>query len=197
MNQSILQSAIIGLPVENKNLQEEPISINIVIPQKEIKEITKLEIIELKKPQESKKEQTVITIPDKKQLEVIEKPELNKVIIDPKGCDSIIEDVETGFGPEQTLVVPNCPPKKEYKLPLFKENYLNEFKEESEKALARYNLGVYSKSEIDNIVSKIIEENNNFVTKSEVEGMLQELDFVDSILKSYADYQIPNNLFKL
>ena len=197
MNQSILQSAIIGLPVENKNLQEEPISINIVIPQKEIKEITKLEIIELKKPQESKKEQTVITIPDKKQLEVIEKPELNKVIIDPKGCDSIIEDVETGFGPEQTLVVPNCPPKKEYKLPLFKENYLNEFKEESEKALARYNLGVYSKSEIDNIVSKIIEENNNFVTKSEVEEMLQELDFVDSILKSYADYQIPNNLFKL
>ena len=162
MNQSILQSAIIGLPVENKNLQKDPISINIVIPQKEIK-----------------------------------KPELNKVIIDPKNCDSIIEDVETGFGPEQTLVVPNCPPKKEYKLPLFKENYLNEFKEESEKALARHNLGVYSRKEIDNIVSKIIQENNNFVTKSEVEGMLQELDFVDSVLKSYVDYQIPDNLFKL
>lgn len=197
MNQSILQSAIIGLPVENKNLREEPISINIVIPQKEVKEVTKLEIIELKKVEEVKQNQTIITIPKNEQLEVDKKPELNKVIIDPKNCDSIIEDVETGFGPEQTLIVPNCPPKKEFKLPLFKENYLNEFKEESEKALARYNLGVYSKTEIDNIVSKIVQENNNFVTKSQVEGMLQELDFVDSVLKSYVDYQIPDNLFKL
>lgn len=196
MNQSILQSAIIGLPVENNNLQEDPISINIVVPKIEIKEETKLEIIELKKPQKQEKKQTIITIPKKQEPEPIKNPELNKVIIDPKSCDSIIEDVETGFGPEQTITIPDCPKKKHF-THLYKENYLGEFKEESEKALARYNLGVYSKAEIDEVVSKIVQENDNFVTKSQVEGMLQELDFVDSVLKSYADYQIPSDLFKL
>ena len=166
MNQSILQSAIIGeLPVENKGLQETLISINI-------------------------------TIPKKKETNIVQKPKLNKVVIDSKNCDSIIENVDTGFGPEQIISIPDCPKKKHY-THLYKENYLGEFKEESEKALARYNLGVYSKTEIDNIVSKIIQENNNFVTKSEVQGMLQELDFVNSVLKSYVDYQIPDNLFKL
>lgn len=196
MNQSILQSAIIGLPVDNSSLQENPIPINIVIPQKEIKEQTKLEIIELKKPQKQEQKQTIITIPKKQEPEPIKKPELNKAIIDPKSCDSIIEDVETGFGPEQIITIPDCKKKKHF-VHLYKENYLGEFKEESEKALARYNLGVYSKQEIDEVVSKIIQENNNFVTKSQVEGMLKELDFVDSVLKSYADYQIPNDLFKL
>lgn len=197
MNQSILQSAIIGeLPVENKDLQETPISTNIVIPQKEIKEKPKLEIIELEKPKKQENQYTIITIPKKEGTNIVQKPELNKVVIDSKNCDSIIEDVDTGFGPEQIISIPDCPKKKHY-THLYKENYLGEFKEESEKALARYNLGVYSKTEIDNIVSKIIQENNNFVTKSEVQGMLQELDFVDSVLKSYVDYQIPDNLFKL
>lgn len=196
MNQSILQSAIIGLPVEKNNLQENPTSINIVVPKIEIKEETKLEIIELKKPQKQEKKQTIITIPKKQEPEPIKNPELNKVIIDPKSCDSIIEDVETGFGPEQIITIPDCPKKKHF-THLYKENYLGEFKEESERALARYNLGVYSKAEIDEVVSKIVQENNNFVTKSQVEGMLQELDFVDSVLKSYADYQIPSDLFKL
>jgi hypothetical protein len=39
--------------------------------------------------------------------------------------------------------------------------------------------------------------NNNFITRKEVQNMIANLDFVDSTLKSYADYQIPNNLFKL
>lgn len=196
MNQSILQSAIIGLPVEKKDPQEDPISINIVIPKKEVKEKPKLEIIELEKPQKEQEKQITITIPENNQEETTKNPELNKVIVDSKNCDSIIEDVETGFGPEQTITIPKCHKKKHF-LPLYKENYLSEFKEESEKALARYNLGVYSKTEMDTIVSKIVQENNNFVTKPQVEKMLQELDFVDSVLKSYVDYQIPNNLFKL
>lgn len=196
MNQSILQSAIIGLPVEEQSIQEDPISINIVIPKKEIKEQSKLEIIELKKVQEKQEEPIIISIPEKIKEKTNEKPELTKVIIGSKNCDSIINDLETGFGPEQTITIPKCHKKKHF-LPLYKENYLGEFKEESEKALARYNLGVYSKSEVDSIVSKIVQENNNFITKSQVEKMLQELDFVDSVLKSYVDYQIPNNLFKL
>ena len=56
----------------------------------------------------------------------------------------------------------------------------------------------FSKEEIDKIVGQIVENNNNnFITRKEVQNMIANLDFVDSTLKSYADYQIPNNLFKL
>lgn len=109
--------------------------------------------------------------------------------------DSIIEDIETGFGECNTAYI-ECK-KPNYKVCLFKENYLSEFKTEIEKQIARNNLGVYSKQEIDNILEKIVSENKDFITKTEVEKMLDELDFVDSILKSNADYEIPEDLFKI
>ena len=112
-----------------------------------------------------------------------------------KNPDSIIENIDTGFGCDNQLVI-DCP-KPKYKTHLCKENYLGEFKTESEKTLARNNLGVYSKEEIDKIVSQIVENNNNFITRKEVQNIIADLDFVDSTLKSYVDYQIPNNLFKL
>lgn len=112
-----------------------------------------------------------------------------------KNPDSVIGTIDTGFGCDNQLVI-DCP-KPQYKTHLCKENYLGEFKTESEKTLARTNLGVYSKEEIDKIVGKIVENNNNFITKKEVQNMIADLDFVDSTLKSYVDYQIPNNLFKL
>ena len=113
-----------------------------------------------------------------------------------KNPDSVIGAIDTGFGCDNQLVI-DCP-KPQYKTHLCKENYLGEFKTESEKTLARTNLGVYSKEEIDKIVGKIVENNNNnFITKKEVQNMIADLDFVDSTLKSYVDYQIPNNLFKL
>ena len=112
-----------------------------------------------------------------------------------KNPDSIIENIDTGFGCYNQLVI-DCP-KPKYKTHLCKENYLGEFKTESEKTLARNNLGVYSKEEIDKIVSQIVENNNNFITRKEVQNIIADLDFVDSTLKSYVDYQIPNNLFKL
>lgn len=111
------------------------------------------------------------------------------------GEDSIIESIDTGFGCTNHIAIPHCKPK--YKSFLCKENYLGEFKTETEKSLARYNLGVYSKQEIDDIVGKILIENNNFVTKKEVQNMISELDFVNSTLRSYANYQIPDDLFKL
>lgn len=112
-----------------------------------------------------------------------------------KNPDSVIGSIDTGFGCDNQIVI-DCP-KPKYKTHLCKENYLGEFKTESEKTLARNNLGVYSKEEIDKIVGQIVENNNNFVTRKEVQNMIANLDFVDSTLKSYADYQIPNNLFKL
>lgn len=114
-----------------------------------------------------------------------------------KNPDSVIGSIDTGFGCDNQIVI-DCP-KPKYKTHLCKENYLGEFKTESEKTLARNNLGVYSKEEIDKIVGQIVENNNNnnFITRKEVQNMIANLDFVDSTLKSYADYQIPNILFKL
>lgn len=109
--------------------------------------------------------------------------------------DSIIEEVETGFG-ECNKAYLDCKTKT-YKVCLFKENYLSEFKTEIEKQIARNNLGVYSKKEIDDILEKIVSENKDYITKTEVEKMLDELDFVDSILKSNANYEIPEDLFKI
>lgn len=108
--------------------------------------------------------------------------------------DSVIESVDTGFGCDNQIVI-DCP-KPKYKTHLCKENYLGEFKTEFEKALARTNLGVYSKEEIDKIVGQIVED-NNFATKEEVQNIVANLDFVNSTLKSHVDYQIPNDLFKL
>lgn len=108
---------------------------------------------------------------------------------------SVIENIETGFGCDNQLVV-ECP-KPEYKTHLCKENYLSEFKTEAEKVLARNNLGVYSKKEIDIIIGGIIENHSQYVTKNEVESMVSNLNFVNSTLKAYANYLIPDNLFNL
>ena len=123
-------------------------------------------------------------------------PEINLSCKIPKkkNPDSVIGSIDTGFGCDNQIVI-DCP-KPKYKTHLCKENYLGEFKTESEKTLARNNLGIYSKEEIDKIVGQIV-ENNNLITRKEVQNMIANLDFVDSTLKSYADYQIPNNLFKL
>ena len=123
-------------------------------------------------------------------------PEINLSCKVPKkkNPDSVIGSIDTGFGCDNQIII-DCP-KPKYKTHLCKENYLGEFKTESEKTLARNNLGIYSKEEIDKIVGQIV-ENNNLITRKEVQNMIANLDFVDSTLKSYADYQIPNNLFKL
>lgn len=196
MNKSILQSAITGFPTEDKPLQEKPV-INITIPEKPKKEEKKLEIIEIKKPEPEPEQQKpiVINIPDVQVQETII-PELIKALGQSKNCSSILESIESGFGPEQTITIPNCP-KPQYYTHLYKENYLSEFKTEEDKQKARDNLGVYSKEYIDKILSDIVHNNGDFVTKDYFNEAIQNLDFVNSIAKSYADYQIPEDLFKL
>lgn len=112
-----------------------------------------------------------------------------------KEDDSIIDFVDTGFGTNNTITL-ECP-KSEFKTPLFKENYLIEFGSETEKELIRFNLDVYSKKEVNNLISHIIvgDVNGDFVTKDEVNVMLG--DYVSSFSQSYALYDIPNNLFPL
>lgn len=110
--------------------------------------------------------------------------------------ESIKNTVNTGFNKADQLVV-DCP---EHSLvtPLLKENFLSEFREKTEKQLARQNLDIYSRTEVDNLVNyNITLINNNFVKKSELENIIEGLGYVDSTLKSYIDYQIPEELFKL
>ena len=109
--------------------------------------------------------------------------------------DSVIDSVDTGFGECKTIE--NSCPKPTFKSHLYKENYLSEFKTETEKALARNHLGVYGKSETVAIIKQEIGSLQSFIKKEEVEKMIADLDFVNSTLKAFADYQIPENLFKL
>lgn len=125
----------------------------------------------------------------------------DKPVISPEQCcvkekNSIMDTIDTGFGGNNTIIQECSKPK--YKVPLYKENYLSEFKEETEKAKARENLEIYSKQEVNKLVSEIVaNDTGTFITILEVKEMLEDLDFVDSTLKGKANYDIPNNLFKL
>lgn len=106
--------------------------------------------------------------------------------------DSIIGDLDTGFGADQTLVI-ECKKKPEFKTHLYKESYLGEFKSETEKTLVRNNLGVYSKEETHLIIKEGV---SHLITKKEVEEIVKDLDYTTSRSKTYVNYTIPENLFK-
>lgn len=105
--------------------------------------------------------------------------------------------IDSGFGCDDKLTI-NCP-KPELHTHLCKENYLGEFKEESEKALARDNLGVYSKDEISKVLADVVAniDTSIFITKKEVYNLVENLDFVNSSIKTNIDYEIPEQLFSL
>ena len=105
--------------------------------------------------------------------------------------------IDSGFGCDDKLTI-NCP-KPELHTHLCKENYLGEFKEESEKALARDNLGVYSKDEVSKVLEDAVAniDTSIFITKKEVYNLVENLDFVNSSIKTNIDYEIPEQLFSL
>lgn len=105
--------------------------------------------------------------------------------------------IDSGFGCDDKLTI-NCP-KPELHTHLCKENYLGEFKEESEKALARNNLGVYSKDEVSKVLADVVAniDTSIFITKKEVYNLVENLDFVNSSIKANIDYEIPEQLFSL
>ena len=109
--------------------------------------------------------------------------------------ESVKETVDTGFG-EGTLHK-ECPQPKlvEY---LRQDKHLSEFRTETDKELARQNLGVYSSTKIDELLKEITNSVGSiYVTKTEMQEAIAGLDFVDSTLKAYAPYEVPNNLFRL
>ena len=105
--------------------------------------------------------------------------------------------IDSGFGCDNTLAV-DCP-KPELHTHLCKENYLGEFKAESEKELARNNLGVYSKDEVNKVLTDAVEnlDTSIFITKKEVYNLVENLEFVNSSIKANIDYEIPEQLFSL
>lgn len=105
--------------------------------------------------------------------------------------------IDSGFSCDDKLTT-NCP-KPQLHTHLCKENYLGEFKEESEKALARDNLGVYSKDEVSKVLEDAVAnlDTSIFITKKEVYNLVENLDFVNSTIKANIDYEIPEQLFNL
>lgn len=109
--------------------------------------------------------------------------------------ESVKSTVDTGFG-EGTLHK-ECPQPElvEY---LRSDKHLSEFRTETDKELARQNLGVYSSTKVDQLLQEITNSVGSiYVTKKEVNQMISDLDFVNSTLKAYANYEIPNNLFRI
>jgi len=103
--------------------------------------------------------------------------------------------MDTGFG-EGTLHK-ECP-QPELVQYLRKDKYLSEFQTATDKELARQNLGVYSSTKVDQLLKEITNSVGSiYMTKVEVTAALANLDFVNSTLKAYAPYEVPNNLFRL
>ena len=109
--------------------------------------------------------------------------------------ESVKDTIDTGFG--QGTLHKECPTPElvEY---LIKGNHLSEFKTDIDKELARQNLEVYSSTQVNELLEQITNSVGSiYVTKKEVMQIIDNLDFVDSTLKSYANYEIPSNLFRL
>ena len=109
--------------------------------------------------------------------------------------ESVKDTIDTGFG--QGTLHKECPTPElvEY---LIKDNHLSEFKTDIDKELARQNLEVYSSTQVNELLEQITNSVGSiYVTKKEVMQIVDNLDFVDSTLKSYANYEIPSNLFRL
>ena len=109
--------------------------------------------------------------------------------------ESVKDTIDTGFG--QGTLHKECPTPElvEY---LNKSNHLSEFKTDTDKELARQNLEVYSSTQVNELLEQITNSVGSiYVTKKEVMQIVDNLDFVDSTLKSYANYEIPSNLFRL
>ncbi len=167
--------------------KEEPIKPKIVIPAIKKEEIiVEKEIIQLPQIVEPPKQTYGIIHNEQPVIKQEPTQEINK--------DSILDKIETGFD-EDNALHKDCPAPK-FNRHLSKENFLSEFKTEIEKQMARDNLGVYSKEQINQFM-KDLGDTSSFVTKDTVEEMIQDLDFVKSTLKSNIDYNIPENLFNL
>lgn len=160
------------------------------LPPKEVEEAISLDEFE------GSIKYTIKTGYEDKGVAVVPSPEeIEEITSSDKFEESVKESVDTGFG--GGTLNKECPGPKlvEY---LEQGNHLSEFRTDTDKLLARQNLGVYSKSEVQKLLNDITNNVGNlYVTKIEVQTMISQIDFVDSVLKSYVNYEVPSNLFRL
>ena len=121
--------------------------------------------------------------------------------------ESVKNTISTGFAKNDQLGL-ECK-KPTIVTYLIKDNYLSEFEKETEKQLARYNLDVYSKQEVEQLTKNLQNTINKlYVSRETMETRLQETvqeinniikskEYVDSKLKSRVNYSIPEALFIL
>ena len=80
-----------------------------------------------------------------------QKQEKENIEIEFENCPKLEEstdDFNTGFGENKDLYYETKCPIPKLEVPLYKDNYLGEFKTEEEKAAARHALGLYNKEDI-------------------------------------------------
>lgn len=189
----------IGLGVKDS----QPISVSIRTPkQEEPTKKPKITIPVIQKKQEIDNKKVIqfpeIVEPPKQTYGVIhnEQPVIKQEPSKELNKDSIIDKINTGFGCDNALHK-ECP-KPQWHQHLCKENFLGEFKTELEKQLARDNLNVYSKVQIDEFIKNLSGVDlSSFITKDAFNEAIQDLDYVKSSLKSNIDYNIPENLFTI
>lgn len=121
----------------------------------EEKPVKKDSIIELLKTSEIEFPDKLEKEPPKPEFEIIQKvepPETEQIEIEHllQQTETINEsdNFNTGFGDDKDLHFDDKCKPKELKTPLYKENYLQEFNTEEEKASARHALGLYNKEDI-------------------------------------------------
>ena len=189
----------IGLGVKDS----QPISVSIRIPkQEEVIKKPKITIPVIQKKQEIDNKEIIqlpeIIEPPKQTYGVIhnEQPVIKQEPSKEVNKDSIIDKINTGFSCDNVLHK-DCP-KSQWHQHLCKENFLGEFKTELEKQLARDNLDIYSKTQIDRFIKDLSGVDlSSYITKDYFNEAIQDLDYVKSSLKSNIDYNIPENLFTL
>jgi hypothetical protein len=118
-------------------------------PIKEDSIIQLLKTSEIEFPDKLEKE------PSKPEFEIIQKlepPETEQIEIEHllQQTETINEsdNFNTGFGDDKDLHFDDKCKPKELKTPLYKENYLQEFSSEEDKASARHALGLYNKDDV-------------------------------------------------
>ena len=148
-------------------------------------------------------------VPKKEQFPATEEVKLSIKCIPKKEqpSESVKNTISTGFAKNDQLGL-ECK-KPTIVTYLIKDNYLSEFEKETEKQLARYNLDVYSKQEVEQLTKNLQNTINKlYVSRETMETRLQETvqeinniikskEYVDSKLKSRVNYSIPEALFIL
>ena len=146
----------IGLGVNDS----QPISVSIRIPkQEEVIKKPKITIPVIQKKQEIDNKEIIqlpeIIEPPKQTYGVIhnEQPVIKQEPSKEVNKDSSIDKINTGFSCDNVLHK-DCP-KPQWHQHLCKENFLGEFKTELEKQLARDNLDIDSKTQIDRFIKDL------------------------------------------